>query len=202
MKSLFLLFLLFLSGCAHTVNLTDSIWKVESGEGSCTGFQVHGGYIVTSAHCVLDKTDIVFRKDSTVVVGELRRLDEESDVAIFFSDALATSGGLRVACYSPQFNNPLIALGYPGALGGVLYSANISLIDVDPAHSFFVRSLDGKVWQGMSGGPLVDEHGNVFAVITGFQIVNHSNAILSPAVMKIDLFSTGVRNDLFCKNLQ
>lgn len=203
MRSLLLFFIaLFFSGCAHTVDLKQNIWKVETDEGSCTGFQVNGGFLVTAAHCVLDKNHVVFKKDEVVVIAELRRLDPESDVAVFFSDSLSASNGFNVACYLPRFGDDMFALGYPGALGNTLISQKISLIDQDPEHLFLVRSLDGKVWQGMSGGPLVDQYGNVFGVIHGFQLVNHSNQILAPAIMKIDLYSTGTQNELFCKNLQ
>ena len=198
MRSLLLVFVLLFAGCAH--DLKKDIWKVQGKDHGCTGFQVKGGFLITAAHCVKDES-IAFVKNDTAIIPELRRLDKKSDVAVFFSPSLNPNEGYNVACWAPNLNAPIFALGYPGRMGGSMAKLNVNLFDYDSEDKSMLRSLDAQIWPGMSGGPLVDEYGYVYGVVHATGVMKMGGNEHLPLIRGVDLYSVGLMSNGFCPHI-
>ena len=136
--------------------------------GSGTGFFVTAdGYVVTNAHVVEGCTDpkVICGLAGPIVAQVLAR-DTANDLALlkvdFASDHVATlRTGVRIG-------EQVAAFGYPlqGSLsiGGNFTSGNVSALAGFKNDSRHIQ-ISAPIQPGNSGGPVVDENGNVVGVV-------------------------------------
>ena len=151
----------------------ESITPLFSGENViCTTWSVNEkkGLWATAAHCLFSWYEIDgfvtavptanLNIKGTPVTGA--RADMDADLALMEADVHAP--GLKFGAY-PHMGELMTVYGYPGGLNTPLASW---LFVSNPYVTFFDRDwmvLDGSVWPGHSGSPVLDKKGRVVAVV-------------------------------------
>jgi len=142
------------------------------------------GHFVTNAHVVqeADQIDVTF-SDGSIVPGELRGLDLNSDLAVIQVEALPAGieplpmGSMEQLAVGQT----VVAIGNPFGLDGTLTKGIISALGRDiPALNQFTIPLsiqtDAAINPGNSGGPLLDLQGHVIGVNAQIQTSDTSTA--------------------------
>ena len=151
-------------------------------QGAGTGFIISAdGNIVTNAHVVRNADEVeVSLSDGRTLAAEVVGVDTATDIALIKVDAtdlptlnFGTSGDLKVG-------QNVIAMGNPFGLGNTVTTGIVSALGRDlragPFDDFI--QTDAAINRGNSGGPLMDENGNVIGMNT---------AIISPTGGSIGL---------------
>lgn len=144
----------------------EAVPPVASKGSTGTGFFVNSqGYVVTNEHVIAGCSRLltVDGQPASVVVS-----DEARDLAVLFSPA---SQGLRLgasfAGRPVDLNADVTVVGYP--LQGILQGLNVTRGSVSGLFGILGDTtgvqITAPVQQGNSGGPLLDEHGNVVGVV-------------------------------------
>jgi S1-C subfamily serine protease len=149
-----------------------------------SGFVVSDdGYILTNAHVVEDQgtkaTDVkvVFKGEGSTSVrvdAKLVGTDPDSDVAVLKVDPDAVEGGLTALPLGDSeevtVGEPVVAIGNPLGYDFSLTSGIVSAVDRNlqsPVEGVIIPNgiqTDAAINQGNSGGPLIDEDGEVIGI--------------------------------------
>jgi uncharacterized protein YcbK (DUF882 family) len=140
-------------------------------EWSASGFAVsHQGHIVTNAHVAKDCPSLTITHEGREIpVKRILAIDQSTDLAI-----LATGQDWRTAPVLSrdgiQIGDSIFALGFP--LRGVLSSEPIITMGIVNARAGIGGDatefqMSAQVQSGNSGGPVLNESGNVVGVVVG-----------------------------------
>ncbi|MBX3003551.1 MAG: serine protease [Anaerolineales bacterium] len=134
-----------------------------------TGVIVEPGLVLTASHTLREEGDIqVSLADGTTLGAELLGRDPHSDLAVLkLVDALGTPARINE---QPQVGQLAIALGRPGqaieaslgvvsAIGGPVRTHGGGVVES-------TLRTDATAYPGFSGGPLVDDQGQVLGINT------------------------------------
>lgn len=142
--------------------------KPDPSPSSGTGFYVSAqGLVVTNAHVVENCSTIRVERKTGSTVGTLKARDKDNDLALIATgDAPEKTATLRLG---PKLGEPVAAFGYP--LSGILSSSgNFTLGNVTALSGLGDNTrylqISTPVQPGNSGGPLVDNAGNVVGVVS------------------------------------
>ena len=164
-----------------------------------SGTRLGGGHIATAAHVVGDATTVVVSDDRGFVAeAEVVSLEAGGlDIAI-----LEVGVGLEsvVRAFGTEHPSPVVFAGHPG--GGLLRSVETEAFTV-AAEAFDLEgsallSLSDAPVEGMSGGPVVDDHGRLLGVVTSANTVN-STGLAVPVVELEELLERGVVDSVGCR---
>jgi serine protease Do len=144
--------------------------KTPAPETSGTGFvATSSGTIITNAH-VVDrcKTVELSTRDQPKVSARIVAKDDKNDIAILSSSDLKVSDVSEVR-QGTKLGEQVVAFGFP--LTGILSeSGNFTLGNVTSLAGLGNDSrylqVSTPVQPGNSGGPLIDQHGNVVGIVT------------------------------------
>ncbi len=163
--------------------------KTPSGSGS--GFFVTDtGLLITNAHVVAGASRIVIRTQATETFGTIVKLAAEDDLALIRANIAAAVPLPLGDSDAVQVGDDVIAIGSPLGLAGTVTRGIISNLRVSGRIPLI--QFDAAISPGNSGGPLLDEHGQVLGVNTlkvfpqgaeslGFAIsINHVKAVFGP----------------------
>jgi S1-C subfamily serine protease len=120
------------------------------------------GYLVTAAHVVGSGAFVKVRwADGFETTGEVVRRDDRRDVALVKTDAHGRRP-LAMKSDAPRVGDTVYTIGAPSALQGTVTRG---IVSADRALSgfSFIQS-DAAVNPGNSGGPLLNEHGEVVGI--------------------------------------
>jgi S1-C subfamily serine protease len=178
MKKLLVALSLCLASCTAAIpgpqvaaqgDVTDSVVALvdDYGQPYCSGVIIDEG-ILTAAHCVEDELYVLVGMPHADEDGRWERAfrvlvirsNAESDVAIL---QFETPGyqRLHVAASNPRVGEGVLAIGHPMGLTYVVNRGYVSR-GVDSGNRFFLHNA-GCLF-GMSGGPVVNEAGEVLGV--------------------------------------
>lgn len=146
--------------------------KVLVGEGHGSGVHTGNRYIITAAHVVgSQKTVKVKTSQNTVVDADVLWTNEKHDIALLRAKELPGVDASRIACESPQIGQPIIAVGNPGPLEFITAFGTVSsgIRKGDRWSDYYIISM--PVAGGMSGGPVIDQHGKVIGLVVGVAIM-------------------------------
>jgi serine protease Do len=143
----------------------NSVVVVYAGGGHGSGFVIDDvGHVLTNEHVVRTATRVKVRFESgDEVTASVMATDPRRDVALLRVDRAGT-GGLPIRLDRPAIGDTVYAVGAPL---DPTYSATVSKgivsafrdIESEP----WIQS-DVNVQHGSSGGPLLDEHGNILGI--------------------------------------
>jgi S1-C subfamily serine protease len=152
---------------AQTLELTlPSIVAVETVSGNGTGFVVDQGRVITAAHVVAGAEEVRLRTaEGDVVEAAVTRLDTSTDLAVLTpTTALPGAEPLVLRTGAGQVGEPVLAVGYsldtttPSVSRGI-----VSALRTDRGTDLV--QTDAAINPGMSGGPLLDDDGQVLGVV-------------------------------------
>jgi putative serine protease PepD len=169
------------AGIAARVTPSVVMIKVDGGQGTGSGFIIHGGYIITDNHVVtLDgmasnaSIEVYFSNGSSargIVVGR----DPFSDIAIIKANGATGLPALTLGnSTGVEVGDPVIAVGSPLGLADTVTSGIVSAVDrpvqpgttggTGPQVYFDAIQTDAPINPGNSGGPLVNSRGQVIGI--------------------------------------
>jgi hypothetical protein len=148
----------------------DAVLLVQQGSTSCAGVHVGGGRIATAYHCVASGgRPLLTTRDGARVASRVRSVSPRLDLALLDAPALAQRKSLPLALSAPALGARVTALGHPlstqppsGLLEGTLrWSAGEGVVSAVGPRALQVTA---PLNPGNSGGPLVDERGEVVGI--------------------------------------
>ena len=145
-----------------------SVWKIQTPNGTGTGFFVDEKLLVTNFHIIFDTIEENTIKDislsqegnpSIFKIKKVRAISALHDLVLMETDI--TLNHLNLRDHPPKFSEPLFVPAYAGAfktintIGNIFHKNNYF-------HAFPINSLD---IQGASGAPILDEQGLVVGLV-------------------------------------
>jgi S1-C subfamily serine protease len=172
MRILLALIMMFAVGCQPKDPLSikelseQNIWKMRTPEAECTAFQVDQELLVTAAHCANSEV-FLFKNGDDIVQGSLIGISPTTDIALFYAPG-ADRPGFVISQALPESGDNMIAAGFPARVSNNFIFARVKIISVtnDEAGGKYAISLGPDVWPGMSGGPLLNDKGEVMGVVS------------------------------------
>ncbi len=167
--SVLLLSILLVSLPAYAINFTaedtyNSVVVVYTGSGVGSGFAIEENIIVTNAHVVEDSKNVaVTLYNGDTIEGLVIKTDETQDLALIQVDE--TLVPLKVSEEKPAIGQEVYAIGAPRDMPYTMTKGIISALDRKLGKNSYIQ-IDASINSGNSGGPLVDENGNVIGIIT------------------------------------
>ncbi len=157
-----------------------------SGDLLCTGtgfFVDDSGTLVTNAHVVLaDGAAFVVARlfdETQLYIDKVSAVDKENDLAIV-DVAIDGNEFVRLAIEPPQVGARVFAVGNPIGLRRTLSEGLVSGVrEIDDQRSLIQTSA--PISSGSSGGPLLEEKGNVIGVTTLELVVGQNLNFAVPA---------------------
>lgn len=147
-----------------------------SNDGSGSGFFINDGYVLTNSHVVAGtkfvKVKLITNRE---IVGEVVATNAKRDVALVKTETTGLKG-LAVRTTEAGIGSQIFVIGSPldAANQGTVLSGIVSTyrtIEDQP----YIQS-DVGVQHGNSGGPMVDENGNVIGVTVSGLSINGASA--------------------------
>lgn len=162
-------FILLISFSAYAINFTpeetyNSVVVVQTETGVGSGFSIKEHIVITNAHVVGDNTAVTVNMyDGTSVKGSVIRTDTKKDLALIQVDKAITP--LNISTDNLSAGQEVYAIGAPKDMPYTMTKGIISATDRRVGQNTYIQ-IDASVNPGNSGGPLIDENGNVIGVIT------------------------------------
>lgn len=150
----------------------DAIVLIVTGSSTCAGVLIDDkGTIATAYHCVATGLrSQVTTRDGESTLARTVAVDVDDDLALVTAPELAGWPHLSVRADTPTLGERTYGLGHPyaqaasGRLAGTLaFSASEGIIS---AVGERVLQTDAALNPGNSGGPLVDEFGNILGIVS------------------------------------
>lgn len=134
--------------------------------GTGSGFAIGDGVIVTNRHVLEDATRVSLNTwDGGSMEASVLGADFTDDLALVRIDGELPSAG-RLAAADPEPGSAVTVVGYP--LGGQQTLMSGEVVDyarLDSLDGPRVVRLSAEIWPGSSGGPVLDERGEVVGVV-------------------------------------
>lgn len=153
----------------------DNYGDLQAGTWAGSGFVIaSNGLIATNAHVVSGADRItVLIHDGTSATATVVGLDPEHDLAVIRVDrtgltalTLNASATLRVGDRVIAAGNALNLVGKPSITTGIISALERSIVLYDGTVLSGLIQTDAAISSGDSGGPLLDEHGEVIGITT------------------------------------
>lgn len=167
--SMFLLFMLLISFSAYAINFTaeetyKSVVVVYTDTGVGSGFSIKENILITNAHVVSDSKKVAVNLyDGSTIDGTVIKTDFNKDLALIKTDTSITP--LNLNAENVSIGQEVYAIGAPRDMPYTMTKGIISALDRKLGDNSYIQ-LDASVNSGNSGGPLVDDNGNVIGIIT------------------------------------
>ena len=146
----------------------DSIVEIASAGGACTGFIIHStakrdkdnvDYVLTAAHC--EGADLVADLKPAIVKAK----DFKNDLMVLEIEN-TDRPALRLADSDPKVGEEVASYGYGYALDQPMFRvAHVSAQDANIGLPVQYHAIDASFVPGQSGGPVVNEKGQVVMVV-------------------------------------
>lgn len=147
---------------------TESVVTVETPDGHGSGFIISSnGYIVTNYHVVEELTEVKIKmKNGIEVMGKIIKRNAEEDLALVKVDLNGLSALVFGNEELAEAGDDVWAIGTPldKSLGSTITKGIISGFREDAGHRFI--QTDVSINEGNSGGPLLNDKGEVLGVTT------------------------------------
>ncbi len=164
-----LLSVLLISFSAYAINFTpeetfNSVVVVYAETGVGSGFSIKENLVITNAHVVGDsKIVAVVLYDGTNIEGTVIKTDEVKDLALIRVDKSLVP--LKISEESKGVGQEVYAIGAPKDMPYTLTKGIISALGRKIGQNTYIQ-IDASVNSGNSGGPLVNDEGDVLGIIT------------------------------------
>lgn len=155
-------------------------YTVQSG----TGFFVNRDFLVTNAHVVQEckDKDVVISGPIPEQQARVAALDVEHDMALIKSDAAVSNfAPLRIDINTMKVGDSVMLVGYPGEKGAqgevTVSEGKVQRLEFNAYGNPWQFYISDAVRQGNSGGPVLDNSGNVIGMVMGMLEVRTYNKL-------------------------
>lgn len=143
--------------------------KVTLTQGHGSGFHIGKGYIVTAAHVVGVASEVGIQStDGQKRTATVLWANKAHDIALLRMDDFDGLASSPLACVTPQNGDKLIAEGNPLFMEFLTTRGYVAGEPREIGPWKIGVPVDLSLLMGMSGGPVLDEFGNVVGVTVGF----------------------------------
>lgn len=139
----------------------------EKGRAVCSGVILSDFYVLTNAHCVVNKTavniayhDVEGAREGVVIY---RGTPGDVDVAILRVNEGNAHAPLPVRCTEPRYGEEIIVIGHPFGVAWTTTWGRVSHHDPNRESRWIVNAM---INPGNSGGTVLDNEGNLLAIST------------------------------------
>lgn len=172
----------------------------------CSAFFVSQNLIATAAHClarpgesplldipapgvmgqeVLFSTYSQFRntRSTTVVpisVAHVIAINLDTDVALLRTQNTTSSNYLSVTSRVPQIGSRVYVLGLPGGLPWLLTEGILASLEYNDSNAIVGYVATPSIFFGSSGGPLIDNFGNVIGIVKAMAFRQSNFGLYTP----------------------
>lgn len=139
--------------------------ETDDGNGHCSSFHIGNGIVLTAAHCISEKSEILhLGENETVRDPRVLLVDAQSDIAVLHVPEAGISE-FAVLGEVPPIGERLVTIGFPGYFESKTIDIGyvIGLGNLDGVPVIFGS---GNAFPGESGGPVLDEHGFVVGIVS------------------------------------
>ena len=144
-------------------DITAQVVTIFRGDSYGSGFFIADGLLLTNEHVVTDAPYVKVRLSSgREMVGEVLGTNARRDVALVKTDAIGLPG-LPLHTDDPPLGSRVFVVGTPLQLSETVTAGIVGAFPEDKEHGRFIQS-DVNVQHGNSGGPMLDEFGNVIGI--------------------------------------
>lgn len=181
---------------------------IEAGGGHGSGFFItQQGHIITNAHVVgnAQRVRVVTSGKEDKLVAEVLRIDRKRDVALLkLEEPLSSIETLSIRLDKPSIGDDVYAIGAPRLkrLQDTITSGIISAHRYDRRSKQNFIQADVDIYGGNSGGPLLDEFGNIIGLsVSGFFVATDTLGGLNWFIPIEDALDTlSIRNNAQTKS--
>ena len=156
--------------------LQDAIYKINTSQGSGTGFVVKGyPWLVTNYHVVEGCMHVALENQNQErFEAQVIYINKDTDIALLTSSVIKNDAGIQVNEFiQPNLRDKVSVLGFPFGMPFTVTQGIVSnsrqLLD----GQYFIQT-DAAVNPGNSGGPVVNESGKFIGIATA-KFVNADN---------------------------
>lgn len=178
-----------------TYEVEESI--VRLGNFNCSGSVISSKYILTAAHCVDEIKQFIAVSDFNdkyLGSGEVVGIFDKQDIALIYLDIGSKVRPIKVdfagkVCAS-GLPTPVAYCGFPQGQPELLCS-----VGVMQGNNFFMRSGQGVIYEGMSGGPVItaDPNNQKDVILCGVNsAVTMGGTLIGPVVGLPQIFRVAV----------
>lgn len=166
---IFLLLVLLIPSFSYAINFMpeenyNSVVVVYTETGLGSGFLIKENIIVTNEHVVSGYKKITVNLyDGTIINGRVIKTDADKDLALIEVDENLVP--LNINEGEIRIGQEVYAIGAPKDMTYTMTKGIVSALDRKLGENIYIQ-IDASVNSGNSGGPLVDEDGNVIGIIT------------------------------------
>lgn len=144
----------------------DCVFKVITDKGMGTGFFISpDGYILTNYHVVKDAKKIkinINKKDYSV---QIKKTNDDKDIALLKTDTLKNLPCLTMSGDSIEDTEEVFAIGFPSNEEKTITKGIVSQKSVTLNNNRYIKT-DAVINPGSSGGPLLNDRGDVIGINT------------------------------------
>lgn len=137
-------------------------------DGSGTGFIVNSnGFIITAAHVVRNAQQIQVNLNGKSWDASVLSIDEKHDIALIVIEATGLKALSLANSNSVQLGEDIRAVGYPlsSIVGSTLKISRGSISGITSIDAQRYLQIDAAVNPGNSGGPILNDKGNVLGIV-------------------------------------
>lgn len=144
------------------------VFKICTAFGTGSGFLVEGfPYIVTNYHVVAGGTQVAIEcQDRSRRTGQVAFIDPAADIALIMPSELpngAAAGALQMAATGPRVGDCSFIHGFPFGMPYSVSKGVVSAVEQPMGDCKYIQT-DAAVNPGNSGGPMIDQAGQVMGI--------------------------------------
>jgi serine protease Do len=183
----------------ESIDISKSVFKINTSSGSGTGFYLRGeGIIVTNCHVILGHRDVALEDhEQNRYPAKVVFINKEADVAFLKPDVAFETPNVELADITQlKSRDKVYVLGFPFGMPYTETQGIVSAPRQMMEGSYFIQT-DAAVNPGNSGGPVVDETGKVVGITTSkFKEADNMGFAIPVDILREELTTFGQNTQL------
>jgi S1-C subfamily serine protease len=143
----------------------------------CTASMIGDGIALTAAHCIKAAPEISIKCDDMNILAFPSKVDEKSDLALLSLSMPCSRKLVKLAKEDPPQFSKIYGVGCPAEIGCEMVTSGVV-----GKYTFRLRKTklmvtDMTLWHGNSGGPILNENGQVVGIADAIECLVQGSAL-------------------------